>query len=233
MPDKFTYLAVDFGCIIFPLLFSFYPRFNFYRQWRFFMLPCLAVALFFIVWDALFTHIGVWSFNPRYVVGLYFLGLPLEEYLFFFCIPYACTFTYHCLQLFFNFDSYRAGVAKITWGLITLLSLVAIFRLSHLYTSVTFLLLALFLIRPALRQTRFMPAFYIAFLLILLPFFISNGILTGTGLPEPVVIYNNSHNLGIRMLTIPVEDTFYGMLLLLMNVTGYEWMKKRAQAKVY
>ena len=191
------------------------------------MLPCLAVALFFIIWDVIFTSIGVWSFNPRYVVGVYLAGLPLEELLFFFCIPYACTFTYHCLGLFFNLGRYKNIAGAVSWLLIASLSVICLLHLKQLYTSVTFLLLALFLIKPAINRAGYMPAFYVTFLLILVPFFISNGILTGTGNPEPVVIYNNKQNLGIRMLTIPFEDIFYGMLLLLMNVSGYEWLKNK------
>jgi lycopene cyclase domain-containing protein len=59
-------------------------------------------------------------------------------------------------------------------------------------------------------------------------FFIVNGILTGTGLAQPVVSYNDQENLGIRLLTIPIEDVVYGFELLLLNFFLYEWFNAGA-----
>ncbi len=227
MPEHYTYLMVDFCCILFPFLFSFHPKINFYKQWRFFWLPCLVTAIPFLVWDILFTRAGVWSFNPHYVCGIYFFSLPLEEYLFFICIPYASVFTWFCLDSFYDFSRYRLVANAITYFLIFFLTVIAFFHLQQLYTSVTFLLLALALGILLVRKVTILPSFYISFLLILLPFFISNGLLTGSFIKEPVVMYNNQYNLGIRMFTIPFEDTFYGMLLILMNITGFANLKNK------
>ncbi|HET9486859.1 MAG TPA: lycopene cyclase domain-containing protein, partial [Chryseosolibacter sp.] len=68
----------------------------------------------------------------------------------------------------------------------------------------------------------FMGRFYFAFGVILIPFFIVNGILTGSFIDEPVVWYNNTENLGIRLGTVPLEDVVYGMLMLLVPITIWE-----------
>jgi lycopene cyclase domain-containing protein len=229
MPERYTYLMVDALCILFPFVFSFHPKIRFYTQWNYFVLPSICTALFFLVWDILFTKAGVWSFNPSYVVGIYLFGLPIEEYLFFLCIPYACVFTYYCLNLFIQFRKSSKPANIISFILIAYLTATALRYLPQLYTSITFLLLAILLLYLTLiRKVTYMAAFYISFLIILIPFFMSNGLLTGTGLSDPVVSYNNKYNLGVRMMTIPFEDTFYGMLLLLMNVSGFEYLKRRS-----
>jgi lycopene cyclase domain-containing protein len=104
--------------------------------------------------------------------------------------------------------------------------------IDHWYTSVTFIgLVSYLIILYNFRHTAFLSRFYFTFLFILIPFFIVNGILTGTGLPEPIVWYNDTENLGLRMLTIPVEDTFYGMLLILMNVSIFEFLQQRSNSR--
>jgi lycopene cyclase domain-containing protein len=55
-----------------------------------------------------------------------------------------------------------------------------------------------------------------------LPIAIVNGILTGTGIENEVVWYNPKEIIGIRILSIPVEDFFYGFLLILLNVLVFE-----------
>ena len=64
-------------------------------------------------------------------------------------------------------------------------------------------------------------SFLVSYAICLIPFLIVNGFLTAI----PVVQYNDMENLGIRIYTIPFEDIFYGMLLVLMNIVIYENLK--------
>jgi hypothetical protein len=56
-------------------------------------------------------------------------------------------------------------------------------------------------------------------------------VLTGTWLPEPIVWYNDAENLGLRVGTIPVEDSVYGMGLLLLTLTGMEALRARSRER--
>jgi len=221
---KFTYFIVDFASLSVPFLFSFHPRIKFYREWKFFLPVLFVVALFFCIWDSVFTRLGVWSFSIHYTTGIKIYNLPLEEILFFFCIPYACVFTFHCFRIFRVKNIFTgSGMTAIILAF-ALLAFALIFY-NRLYPLVTFLLLAAFLF--LLRRKNFVGLFFTTYLILLIPFFIVNGILTGTGLSEPVVSYNPEEIIGWRLLTIPVEDIFYGMLLVLLNVAGMHWMKEK------
>lgn len=227
---KYLYLVINFLSILFPLLFSFYPKANFSHKWKYLWPAILIPALIFIAWDNWFTGMGVWGFSSRYTTGVHILNLPIEEILFFISIPYACVFTYEAVNYFRKTDPLPQHGGSVNWVLIVGLLATGIKNSDRWYPAVTSISLALFLMFLVLVvKPAWLGRFYFAFIFILIPFFIVNGILTGTGLVEPVVWYNNQENLGIRMGTIPIEDTFYGMLLILMNVSIFEWLQRRTQ----
>jgi lycopene cyclase domain-containing protein len=171
---------------------------------------------------------GVWGFNPDYISGIYIFNLPIEELLFFICIPFACIFTYHCLTLFFKIQ-WNPKIEKIFFLCLSVLLIsTGMYFHSKLYTVSTFISLGiLLLLLNYFAHINWLGKFATIYLVILFPFFIVNGILTGSGLEEPVVWYNNAENLGLRLFTIPVEDIFYGFELLLLNVFFYEFFKNK------
>jgi lycopene cyclase domain-containing protein len=156
------------------------------------------------------------------------MSLPLEEVLFFFCIPYACYFIYFSLTYLVENDYFYPHHEIISSVIIFFTLLIGGYYMSNAYTGITFFTLGLFLAYQMLKlRPRYMGRFYFAFMFILIPFFIVNGILTGSWIDEPVVWYNDSENMGLRLGTIPVEDIFYGMLMILMSVTIAEELEYR------
>ena len=221
-----TYLLVDIAALIVPLLFSFHPKIKFYKELKYFFPACLAVAGIFLTWDYFFTKHQVWGFNKDYVSGIYVNILPVEEILFFICIPYACVFTYHCFKVLYpaktTFKNERIVSPVLVLGLI----LAGIVFIDKAYTASAFLSCGIIiLLLQFVFKVKWLGRFYFTYLFLLLPFFVVNGILTGSGLDAPVVWYDNTENLGIRLLTVPFEDIFYGMLLVLCNIACMEYLK--------
>lgn len=229
MPSHYSYLLVDVLCVLVPFIASFHPQLQFYKQWKFFAVPCILTALFFIIWDCFFTAKGVWSFNSKYVTGIYLLNLPLEELLFFICIPYACVFTYYCFRKFLQLDKYVRASHVVAVVLAIVLSITGMLHVAQLYTSFTFFLLAGVLILMLLIRAKYLPWLLLSYVVLQLPFILSNGWLTGSFNNEAIVMYNGEYNLGIRILNIPFEDIFYGMLLFSMNIVGYEFLRNHSE----
>jgi lycopene cyclase domain-containing protein len=226
--QRYLYLLIDLGSLAVPLAATFHPRLQFHRTWRAF-LPALAVtAACFLIWDAYFTSLGVWGFNPRYLTGVTVGNLPIEELLFFLCIPYACGFTYHCLKRLVHVDRLARAATPITWTLIGVISSCALINSGRMYTVWTFSLLsALLLLHLLVLRTQYLGTLYLAYVAILPFFFLTNGLLTGALIPEEVVWYNNAENLGVRLGTIPIEDSMYALLLMTMMITVYERLLER------
>lgn len=224
-----TYLLINILSISIPLLFSFHPRLQLYRKWHAVLPAILLPGVLFISWDIAFTHWGVWGFNPVHLSGVFWLGLPIEEWLFFICIPYACLFTYFSLNSLIKKDYLELYAKPVSRILILALIAIALMNVDRAYTSTAFLGTALFLsLHLLIIKSDYLGRFYLAYLIIFLfPFLIVNGILTGSFLAEPVVWYNNQENLFLRIFTIPIEDFVYGFLLYLMNVTVYEKLINR------
>ena len=201
---------------------------RFIQWWKEVFSAILITAVIFITWDVIFTKNGIWGFNEAYLLGIYILNLPLEEWLFFICIPYASIFTHYALKYFFPNTKLSKGFTDlISLVLIITLTLIVIFNFQKDYTLYNYTLLILVLAYSLMTKEKELQYFYITFLVILIPFFIVNGILTGSFIQDEVVWYNNDENLGIRLGTIPVEDIAYAFSMLFMSIILIEKFKKR------
>ena len=221
------YLILNIASFIIPFAYSFENRMKYIKRWKAVFSAIFITATFFIVWDIIFTKIGVWQFNPRYHSGIDFWSLPIEEWLFFICIPYSSLFIHFAFQYFYPKVSLsNKTVNKIYWVLMLILIPTIILHYNQLYTSINYSVLVLVLTFAVFKVPNILNTFFITFLIILIPFGIVNGILTGSFIDEPVVIYNNTENLGIRLGTIPIEDIGYAFSMLLMSLILIQKIEK-------
>ena len=235
MNPHYTYFLILACSLAGPLLLSFDKKVAFYKKWKWLFPAMLIPAFIYIAWDIYFTAKGVWGFNEKYVTGIKLYNLPIEEILFFFIVPYCCVFIYECIRCYFP------GLKNRKWGDVILKLLALILLVTGIacydkyYTSWTFIFTGVFIAIIYLCKNYFSKrsfgknfdatAFLISWLIILIPFLVVNGFLTAI----PVVQYNNAENLGIRIYTIPFEDVFYGLLLVLMNIVIFEKLRSRRQ----
>lgn len=233
---NWLYLFINLASISVPLLFSFHPRIRFYEKFRTFIPAMLISAAVYLSWDIVFTRNGVWGFNAAYLVGVDLAGLPIEEWLFFICIPFASVFTHYTLtKIYPAIRLHESTTLYITWVLIALILLVSSINIDKAYTAFNGYLTVIILLLTAIKRFEILQRFYLTFLVVLIPFFIVNGTLTGSFIPNEVVWYNNEENLGIRLFTIPVEDIFYalGMLLLSVFLTeAFSGERKTSEMKI-
>ena len=224
--DKYLYLSINIASILIPFIASFYPKHPFYKHWGNYLKANFFVAGLFILWDIYFTKLGVWHFNEQYILGLKLVNIPIEEVLFFFCIPYSSVFVYFALNYLIKSNPFEKKQKYLTLFLIISLAFLGIIYWNRLYTSVTFISTSVFLLFCLLIKNN-LAKVYLSFVVTLVFFFIVNGILKGSFIEEPVVLYNNAENSGIRMGTIPIEDIFYGFLLITSIIVLFEYLNTK------
>ena len=84
----------------------------------------------FLLWDYVFTMLVVWGFNHKYVMGVYVGGLPIEEILFFVCIPFSCIFIYEVVRYYYKRDIFGK---KAHWITLIFLNYLQVSRISFSY----------------------------------------------------------------------------------------------------
>jgi len=224
----YTYLLINFFTIVVCFVFSFHRKIQFNRHFPAFIKSSVLVAIPFIAWDVWFTKQGVWWFNNDYTTGLALLGMPIEEWLFFICIPYACVFTYFCLVKFYDLKWHPKNEAAFSIVFSVLLFALAALYFDRIYTLVTFASTAvLCLYLKFVAKVDWFGESATVYGILLFPFFIVNGILTGTGIDDAVVRYNPDDFMGFRIMTIPVEDAVYGFELFLLNLLLFKLFQRK------
>ncbi len=228
LETRWTYFYLHLFTFVPVFALSFDKNVHYYKEWKY-LLPAIAImGAIFIAWDVFFTVQGVWDFNHTYLTEIFLFRLPVEEWLFFFTVPFACVFIYECLNFYIKKDLLAPVERTLTISMIVVFLLIGFWYWDHIYTSTTFLLTGFFLLFHLLfLDGSYRSRFYLAYLVSLIPFLIVNGVLTGGYTQEPIVIYNPEEYLGVRITSVPADDSVYGFLLLFGTVTLFEKFRKK------
>ncbi|RLJ32384.1 lycopene cyclase domain-containing protein [Chryseobacterium sp. 7] len=223
----YTYILINFFTVIICFAASFDRRIQFNKLFGKFLLSSTIVAVPFIIWDIWFTARGVWWFDLKYTLGFKIAGLPVEEWLFFYCIPFACVFTYYCIEKFYQLEWVGAFNNLIVFTSVIILSVIGFLYYERIYTLLT-VIVTLFTLcyLHFIAKKGWIGKASLVYLILMPGFFAVNGLLTGSLIPSPVVNYNPEEFLGIRMITIPVEDAVYGYSQFLLNIYFFKKITK-------
>jgi lycopene cyclase domain-containing protein len=223
------YIKVLLFSFIIPFIVSFHSRIKLNTYFFPLSLALLTSAIPFILWDIYFTYLGVWGFNSEYHSGILLINLPLEEILFFIIIPFCCLFTYFVLK---KFKKFNLPYNKVILRLFSLILLViGLVFYERAYTLSVCLLSSLVMLNISFSKSKWNGYFFSTYIIIsLIPFVIVNGLLTGyLDVNTPPVWYNNDEIIGVRFLTIPLEDFLYNFVLIYSNYILFEFYCRKNQ----
>jgi lycopene cyclase domain-containing protein len=225
-----NYLIIDFLIFIFPFLFSFTWKFKYYKYYKPLFASIVIVGISYIIWDAIVTYRGDWWFEEEYLIGIEFIGLPIEEILFFIVVPYACIFIYENLvyfvkdkKIFFNKWFYRGiSIIFIIMGIIFMNQ---DYTILAMFSCAVFFIVSSTLFPDVLKSRNFW--FYI--ILSFLPFIIFNYLLTSIIIVSynPNAIWGGDGAWNGRFFTIPIEDFFYNFSMLSFYLLVYVYFKRK------
>ena len=225
-----NYLIIDFLIFVFPFLFSFTWKFKYYKFYKPLAVSIAIVGIFYIMWDAIVTHRGDWWFEEEFLIGIEFIGLPIEEILFFIVVPFACIFIYENLvyfvkdkEIFFNKWLYR--------GISILFIIVGIVFMNQDYTILAMFSCAAFFmvsstLMPDVLKSR---NYWLYIVLSFIPFIIFNYLLTSIIIVSynPNAIWGGDGAWNGRFFTIPIEDFFYNFAMLSFYLLVYVYFRRK------
>lgn len=217
------YAIINFGIIIIPLLLSFESKLKYYKKLPQVLIAAVVVGIPFIIWDSFSTSNNIWSFNGNYVDTIRILHLPFEEIFFFISVPYSILFLYETHLFYTKEDSITFNIYPIfISSIITLFTAIIFIEKNYTFTILiifTLVQLTIFFTKP---KFIFRQKFIFFILFTFVPFGVVNYFLTSI----PIVTYNQEEILGIRAITIPLEDFVYSFSLIFSYLYFYELVKR-------
>jgi len=205
---------------------SFERQIHFVDKWRYAWPAIIMVAIPYLIWDSLVTGTH-WWFNEKYTLDFRLAGLPIEEWLFFFTVPFAALFIWEVIGFYHRRDRKLSRLKRLRYALYSLQLLGLLFFVNGKeYTGLMLIFLGGAIIVDRVLKTGLLwrTKFFVYLAVLVGVILIFNGYLTW----RPVVLYGEAYQLGFRVGTIPLEDFGYGISLVFLNTILYEKFKSTA-----
>ena len=212
-----AYQEIDL-MILFPgLLFTVMPRTRRLRNYRALLLSIAVTSLLFLAWDFVAVKVGTWGFNPEYVMPFRVIDLPVEEIEFFFVVPFSSLVFYDVYNVVVHTKLRVGRRAFVAAGVASALSSLAF--ADHSYTFVVLIYLGASLVVSSLLDPDMLNSlsFWLFIATTYVPFIVFDYFLTSI----PVVVYGEGATVGIRVLTIPIEDFLYSFSMFVFYALFY------------
>lgn len=223
----YIFLILNLFIILIPFALMLDRKVTILDKLKTIIISSLIVTFVFSGLSVYLTNLKAWTFNGSFLIGLSYGGFPVEGYLFIFSFSFAGLGAYAYLNAKFpknDMQRYSLAVSHLFIGICIAF---LFFGYTKSYTIITFISLLTLLIGVEYINTlRFMFRFYRAFLIMLIPFYITYGIICNL----PVVVYNDQKNVGFSLAKIPFENHFFMMAIMLLSVYLFEVLKNRKRA---
>ena len=232
--EMYTYLIFNILIIIFPFLLSFDRRIAFWKKWPYLIFSMIVTDLIFVTWDSIVTGIGHWSFNEDHLTGIWVLGIPMEELMFFITVPYACLFTFEVIISYLK--DWKVPFSRVVnFSVAAVLVIGAIIFRDQGYTFIVLLYTALVVILLTLGKEPLISRrkFWIFTAGTIFLFTAFNMVLTAIPVVEygPEFIWGGDGLFNGRFFTIPLEDFFYNFSMLSTYLLAYKFAKRLFRRK--
>ncbi len=223
--SRFTFLLGLLIFAIYPIVGMLFIKVRFNQNIRYIFPSILVSCIIFLLWDIKFTEVGIWNYNPELTVGLSHKGLPVEQWLFYLLVPFSAMVVYEYVKRRYATLNLNNIFTAVSLVLVVAFAIIAYQYRVRFYTFFTFLFTTIYLVYTIFRK-QFKPhltALFLTYLLMLIPYALFSFLLTSTA----VIAYHQEQVLNVWLGMMPVENLVFLFLLLLINLTVFEYLSER------
>lgn len=191
-----------------------------------FMIPAIFISgTVYLIINFRLSELAVIQYNENFLIGKKLFWVPVEEWLFVVVFSLVLFAVYNRLKERYASLDHPNLFMVVALCITVILIVSAWLSKQKLYPFTIFALSAVYLGYTVFRN-RFkhhLTKFFVTWFVLVIPLFLIRVFLFSM----PVLIADNNFTSGINLINTPVEDLAFIFLLVLMNITVYEYIRER------